>query len=231
MHSLQQYILLLKKDLQEEFRSPDLLLSMGIYAVLVIVLFGVSLSFAQPGEEYLEISAGLLWAMIVFTSLLGLNRSFNRERELDGFEGILIAPLDRSVIFLAKASSNFIFLLVVEVIAVPLYWFFFTSLAMPADTAILMVLPLLIGSIGVSGVGTLLATITMNTSGKDVLLAVLFVPLLFPLLYACVSATTAVIVGGLVFEESFGISLLLGGAYDFIMILLSWVMYDLVLSV
>ena len=142
----------------------------------------------------LQLSGGLLWALIVFTSLLGLNRSFNHEKEQGCMEGILLVPMDRSVIFLAKATSNLLFLLVVEVIAVPLFWFFFLTTAQPGPGFMLMAVPLAVGTIGMAGIGTLLSTITVNTRGKDVMLAVLFVPLIFPLLYACASATTAVVV-------------------------------------
>ena len=109
---------------------------MGVYALLVIVVFGVALSFAQPGDEFLEVSGGLLWALIVFTSLLGLNRSFAAEKENGCIEGLLLAPIDRGALFLAKATSNLVFLLVVEVVAVPLFWFFFSSFADPAPTAL-----------------------------------------------------------------------------------------------
>ncbi len=183
---------------------------MGIYAFLVIVVFGVALSFARPGSEFLEVSGGLLWALVVFTSLLGLNRSFAKETENGCLEGLLLAPLDRGVIFLAKATSNFVFLALVEVIAVPLYWLFFASFAAPADTGWMIVAPLLLGSIGIAGIGTLLSTITASTRGKDVMLALLFVPVIFPLLYACVSATTCALVGGDVFADGFATSLALG---------------------
>lgn len=228
--SFAQYRTLLKKDLKQEFRSKDMIVSMGIYAVLVIVVYGVALSFAKPGSEFLEVSGGLLWAMVVFTSLLGLNRSFSHESENGCMEGMLLAPLDRGAIFLAKATSNFVFLLAVEVVAVPLFWLFFSSYAAPAESAPLMVMPLLIGSAGIAGVGTLLSTITTRTRGKDVLLALLFVPVIFPLLYACVSATTAVIVGGDVLGETLVASLALAGGYDVIMILASWVLYDFVIG-
>lgn len=228
--SFAQYRTLLKKDLKQEFRSKDMIVSMGIYAVLVIVVYGVALSFAKPGSEFLEVSGGLLWAMVVFTSLLGLNRSFSHESENGCMEGMLLAPLDRGAIFLAKATSNFVFLLAVEVVAVPLFWLFFSSYAAPAESAPLMVVPLLIGSAGIAGVGTLLSTITTRTRGKDVLLALLFVPVIFPLLYACVSATTAVIVGGDVLGETLVASLALAGGYDVIMILASWVLYDFVIG-
>ncbi|MBR3689895.1 MAG: heme exporter protein CcmB [Eggerthellaceae bacterium] len=225
-----QYRTLLKKDLKAEFRSKDMVVSMGIYAVLVIVVYGVALSFAKPGSEFIEVSGGLLWAMVVFTSLLGLNRSFSHETENGCMEGLLLAPVDRGAIFLAKATSNLVFLLAVEVLAVPLFWLFFSSFAAPAETAPLMVVPLLIGSIGIAGIGTLLSTITTRTRGKDVLLALLFVPIVFPLLYACVAATTALIVGGGMMAEALVPSLALACGYDVIMILASWVLYDYVIG-
>ena len=208
-----QYKTLLAKDLKAEFRTKDMIVSMGIYAFLVI-----------------EVSGGLLWALVVFTSLLGLNRSFSKETENGCLEGLLLAPLDRGVIFLAKATSNLVFLALVEVIAVPLYWVFFSSFAAPADTGWLLVVPLVVGSIGIAGIGTMLSTITAATRGKDVMLALLFVPVIFPLLYACVSATTCALVGGDVFADGFLTSLALGAGYDVIMILASWVLYDFVVN-
>lgn len=225
-----QFAVLLGKDLTQEFRTREMLVSMVVYAVLVIIVLGVALSFAKPSQEYLEVCGGLLWVLIVFTSLLGLNKSFSREKENGCLEGLLLAPIDRGAIFLAKAASNLVFILLVEVIAVPLFWFFFASFATPAETAWLSVVPLLVGSVGIAGVGTLLSTITANTRGKDVMLALLFVPIIFPLLYACVSATTATLLGGDVFASTWAVSLALAGGYDVIMILASWVLYDFVVS-
>ena len=225
-----QYRTLLAKDLRREFRTREMLVSMGVYALLVIVVFGVALGFARPADAFLQISGGLLWSLIAFTSLLGLNRSFAAEQDNGCIEGLLLAPLDRGVVFLAKASSNLLFLLLVELIAVPLYWLFFGSLATPAASAPLMALPLLLGSVGIAGIGTLLATITACTRGKDVMLALLFVPVVFPLLYACVSATTGCIVGGELLADSFTTSVALAAGYDVVMVALSWVLYDFVVS-
>ena len=225
-----QYRALLVKDLRREFRTREMLVSMGVYALLVIVVFGVALGFARPADAFLQISGGLLWSLIAFTSLLGLNRSFAAEQDNGCIEGLLLAPLDRGVVFLAKASSNLLFLLLVELIAVPLYWLFFGSLATPAASAPLMALPLLLGSVGIAGIGTLLATITACTRGKDVMLALLFVPVVFPLLYACVSATTGCIAGGELLADSFTTSVALAAGYDVVMVALSWVLYDFVVS-
>ena len=228
--TFQQYKTLLRKDLEQEFRTKEMLTSMGIYALLVLVVYGAALAQTSQATDVLQMSGGLLWALVVFTSLLGLNRSFSHEKEQGCLEGILLVPLDRSVIFLAKATSNLLFLLIVEVITVPLFYFFFLTGTQPAGSFLLIVVPLLVGTIGVAGIGTLLSTITINTRGKDVMLAVLFIPLVFPLLYACVAATTVVIVGSEGYMDAFVSSLALAGGYDVIMILLSWVLYDFVIS-
>ena len=226
----QQYKTLVRKDLQREFRTKEMLTSMGIYALLVLIVYGVALANTSSSFDVLQMSGGLLWALIVFTSLLGLNRSFSYEKENGCLEGILLVPLDRSVIYLSKATSNLIFLLVVEVIVVPLFYFFFLTTVTVTPSFWLIVPSLLLGTIGVAGVGTLLATITVNTRGKDVMLAVLFIPIMFPLLYACVAATTAVIVGAEGFMDVYLQSLALAAGYDVIMVLVCWLLYDAVVS-
>ncbi|MDR1422843.1 MAG: heme exporter protein CcmB, partial [Coriobacteriales bacterium] len=119
------YRILLARDLRQEFHTKEMLSSMGIYAVLVLVIFGAALAQVARDLDLLKMSGGLIWALIVFTSLLGLNRSFTHEKEDGALEGLLLIPLDRSVIFLAKATSNLLFLLIVEVITLPLFAFFF----------------------------------------------------------------------------------------------------------
>ena len=225
----QQYKTLLGKDIRREFRTREMLTSMGVYALLVIVVFGAALSQTAHQFDILQMSGGLLWALIVFTSLLGLNRSFSFEKENGCLESILLVPMDRSVMFLAKATSNLLFMLIVEIIVLPLFYFFFLTTTSPEPTWPMIVWPLLVGTVGMAGIGTLLSTMTVNTRGKDVLLAVLFIPLVYPLLYACVSATTVVIAGGDI-ASFYMNSILLAGAYDVIMILLSWVLYDYVVS-
>jgi len=228
--TFRQYVTLLKKDLTQEFRTKEMLTSMGIYSLLVLVVFGAALAQTASSFDILQMSGGLLWVLIVFTSLLGLNRSFSHEKNNGCLEGLLLVPLDRSVIFLAKATSNFLFLLAVEIITLPLFYFFFLTTTTPADSFWMIILPLFVGTLGVAGIGTLLSTITVNTRGKDVMLAVLFIPLIYPLLYACVSATTAVIVGGEGCVELYLQALALAGGYDVIMLSLSWVLYDFVIS-
>lgn len=207
-----------------------MLTSMGIYAILVIIVYGAALALTVNGLDIVRMAGGLLWVLVVFTSLLGLGRSFASEKSQGCMDGLLLAPIDRSVIFLAKTTANILFMLAVEVIAVPLFFFFFMDLTSLADTALWAVIPLLVGTIGMAGIGTMLATVTMNTSAKDVMLAVLFIPIIYPLLYACVTATTSAIVGAEGWFELFTMPLVLACGYDVIMLLVCWVLYDFVVA-
>ena len=226
----QQYKALLAKDVRMELRTREMLVSMGVYALLVLTVYGAALSQSGDSFDVLRVAAGLLWALIVFTSLLGLNRSFSHETENGCLVGVLLAPVSRSAIFLAKASSNLLFLLAVEVVVVPLFFVFFLSGAALPPTAPYLLLPLLVGTVGVAGVGTFLSTMTIDTRGKDVLLAILFIPVVFPLLYACVSATSVALLGVEGQMVNFWRSLALAGGYDVIMIAASWGLYEFVVS-
>ena len=227
---MRAYLTLLKKDLRQEFRTREMLTSMGIYALLVIIVYGAALAMTARGMDIAHMGGGLLWVLIVFTSLLGLGRSFAHEKEQGCMEGILLAPFDRSVIFLAKTTANVLFMLAVEVIAVPLFYFFFMSGEAVAPTFPAVVAPLLVGTVGMAGIGTMLSTITMNTRSRDVLLAVLFVPLIYPLLFACVTATTAAMAGTELWVDQFVMPLVLAGGYDVVMLLTCWVLYGFVVD-
>lgn len=230
LSAFRQYRILLTKDLKLEFRTREMLTSMGIYAILVIIVYGAALALTANGLEIVRMSGGLIWVLIVFTSLLGLGRSFSSEKGQKWMDGLLLAPIDRSVIFLAKSTANILFMLVVELIAIPLFLFFFIAPESLADTAIWAVIPLVVGTIGMAGIGTMLSTVTMSTRAKDVLLAVLFIPIIYPLLYTCVTATTSAIAGADGWFELFTMPLLLACAYDVIMLLVCWALYDVVIS-
>ncbi len=224
------YCALVKKDLLHEMHTRDMLTSMGLYALLVLVVYGAALAQAGTSLDIQQMAGGLLWAVVLFTSLLGLNRSFSHETADGCLDGLMLVPMDRSVLFLSKATANLVFLLIVEVIVVPLFFFFFLGTVGVAPSWPLLLAVLAVGTVGIAGVGTLLSTITVNTRGRDVMLAVLFIPLSFPLLWSCVSAATAVLIGAEGYMDTFTMSMALAGGYDVVMILVSWVLYDFVVS-
>lgn len=224
------YRALLAKDLRMELRTREMITSMGLYALLVLTIYGAAISQSGDTLDVLAISGGLLWTLIVFTSLLGLTRSFSHETETGGLDALLLSPMDRGVIFLAKATSNLIFLLLVELITIPLFFLFFLSGAPVGPDALFLILPVIVGTIGVAGVGTLLSTMTMDTRGKDVLLAILFIPVIFPLLYACVAATSVVLIGVEGQMVAFWRSLAMAAGYDIIMVALAWALYEFIVG-
>lgn len=227
---MNKFLALLKKDLLLEMRSKTVLSSMIIYAALVLTIYGAALSQAYGTVDIEMISSGLLWVLIVFTSLIGLNKTFFHETEAGALEALLVAPFEKALIFLSKLSANLIFLFILELIMVPLFFFFFMQQKDMSADFILIIVPLLLGNIGIAGVGTLLASITFRAKSGDILLAILLVPLIFPLLLSCVSATGAIIIGTSMHMDTLYTSLGVALAYDIIMLAASYALYEFVIA-
>jgi len=222
---------MLRKDIVMELRTKEMIMSMGLYALLTMVVYFVALSQAGSSFDPRDIAAGLLWLAFIFTSMLGLNRSLVHEKDQGCPEALLLSPVDRPVIFFAKAGGNLIFLLAVELLTLPVFGFLFLQgEQMDASSLALLPLILLAGSVGISGVGTLLATMSVNTSGKDFVLAMLFIPLMYPLLLGAVIATGGAIVGGAEGVGVFwtGMGWVVG--YDVIMLLASYGLYEFIVG-
>jgi heme exporter protein B len=125
--SWRQFVAILRKDIVMELRTFEMLTSMGLYTMLTLVIYQIALSQSGSGFDVRLIAAGLLWLAFVFTSMLGLNRSLVHEKDQGCLEALLLSPVDRPVIFFAKAVGNLIFLLIVEVITMPLFFVMFLS--------------------------------------------------------------------------------------------------------
>ena len=231
--SWRQFKAILRKDIVMELRTKEMITSMGLYALLVLIIYYVALSQAGTNFDVSRISAGLLLLAIVFTSMLGLNRSLVHEQDQGQLDALLLSPIDRPVLFFGKAVTNFIFIGIVEVIITPLFYFIFMS---QMDTSQMgpiwmIALALVLGSIGIAGVGTLLATMSVNTKGKDFVLAVIFIPLMFPLLLAVVSALNAVVLGNLGSTAAYWQFTGIAFGYDVITIAIAYALYEFILGV
>jgi heme exporter protein B len=233
MSSWRQFKAIIRKDIVMELRTKEMLTSMGLYALLVLVVYYIALSQAGQNFQVRQIAAGLLWLVFIFTSLLGLNRSLVHEKDQGCLDALLISPIDRPVIFFGKAVGNLLFLLIVEVFIVPLFYFIVLGSQSNADVGgplWMTVLALILGSLGIAGVGTLLATMSVNTKGKDFILAVLFIPLMFPLLLAVVAGTSAVLLAEPGYANVFWQMMALAAGYDAIMLLAAFGLYEFVLG-
>jgi heme exporter protein B len=178
---------IVRKDLQAELRSRELVSSMALFALLSILIFSFSLELDRVARE--ESIAGVLWVTVVFASFLGLNRSLAMERDQGNLDAMLLAPIDRPAIFFGKLVGNFLFTVIVGLILVPLMTVLYnTSLAQ-----FWLIAVLLLGTLGFSTVGTLLATMTVQTRSRESLLPILMMPVALPVILAAVRASTGIL--------------------------------------
>lgn len=178
---------IVSKDLRAELRSRELVATMGLFALLSVLVFSFALELdAQVREEAVS---GVLWVTIVFASLLGLNRSMAMEREGGNMDAMLIAPVDRSAIFMGKLVGNLIFTLVVALVLLPLMTVLYNiNMLKPW-----LLLTLLLGVLGISTSGTLLSAMTVQTRSREALLPIVMLPVVLPILLAAVRGTTGII--------------------------------------
>jgi heme exporter protein B len=206
--AFRQFRALLRKDIVSELRTREMVASMFLFVVLAMIVFhyaftahgssggsGGGPGSAGDGSGDLSLFAGgMLWVVFVFGALLGLNRSFVHEKDEGCLDGLLLCPVDRVTIFLAKMTANLIFLGVIQVLAIPVFVVIFASGRVAAHLPGFLAL-IVLADVGIAALGTLVATISMNTRARDLLLPILFLPLAIPLLIAAASGTSTVFSG------------------------------------
>ena len=189
MNLIRQSLAILGKDLLVEWQTKERLSTMTFFVLLTLLVF--HFSFDLGAYEVHQIGPGVLWSSFIFSSLFGLQRAFADEREDGGLDALLLAPISRSAIYLGKASANLVFMLVIELISLPLFALFFNLSVQGQLGALLGVFVL--GSAGIAAVGTLFAAMCSNLRLRELLLPLLLVPLIMPALIASVKATALIL--------------------------------------
>jgi heme exporter protein B len=202
---------LARKDLRLELRARETLPAMLLFVVSTLVVF----HFALPAGSGDEAAYGLLWVALVFTALLGLGRAWVPEREGGALEGLVLAPSDRSAIWLGKTLATLVFLVAVEVVALPAFAVFFAPLDGPALVGVAL------ADIGICAVGSLLAAMAAASRTRELVLPLLFLPLSIPLVVGGVGASIS--------PES-GKFLLFLSLYDAVFAILSWASFEYVVT-
>jgi heme exporter protein B len=204
-------VALARKDVLLELRSRDTLPAMLLFVVSALVVF----NFSLPAGSSRLAAYGLLWIAIVFTALLGLARAFAAEREQRLLDGLVLAPCDRSAIWLGKGASVFGLLVVAEAVALPAFALFFA----PVDAT--LVAAVLLADVGLAAVGTLLAAMAAASRARELLLPLLFLPLVIPLVVGGVGATVAA-------DPARYLGFLI--LYDVLFAILSWASFEYVVT-
>jgi heme exporter protein B len=202
---------LARKDLLLELRSRDTIPAMLLFVVSALVVF----HFALPAGASELAAYGLLWVALVFTALLGLVRAFVAEREEGLLDGLVLAVDDLSAIWLGKGLSMVAFLSLAAALALPAFALFFEPVGWTLIAAVLL------ANVGLAAVGTLLSAMAAASRARELLLPLLFLPLVIPLVVGGIGATAA---------DDPGRYLAFLGLYDLVFAILSWASFEYVVT-
>lgn len=225
MNFLKQIKAVAMKDLRLELRTKDMLGSMIVFALLVIVIF--AFVFDPVSTEIEEIFPGIIWVIFIFSGILCLNRSFMIEKRNNSIFGLLLCPVDKSVIYFGKLIANLVLMLIIEGISLffLIILFDYTLVASLGQ----LIIVILLGTFGFVAIGTFLAALTSNLAGSEVLLPVILLPMIVPLVIGAVELTSGVLAGAKITEIDSWLNLII--AYDLIFTVVPFMLFDFLMEV
>jgi heme exporter protein B len=169
----------LYKELKLELHTPQTIPAMALFSLTTFVVFHFAL---QKSAVEGSLAAGVLTVTVLFAAMLGVNRLFVADHEDGGFDGFLLAPVDRSALLIAKALSLLAFLVIVEVIALPVFAILLLKPELTLEVAAKAGLVLLLADIGIAFIGTLVAALAIRTRARDLIVPLIALPLLVPVI-------------------------------------------------
>jgi heme exporter protein B len=216
---------ILQKDLRLELRTKESVPAMTLFTLTVYVLFHFGLDRDSLDGE---LASGVLWVTLLLAAVIGVSRIFAVEREQGGIDALLLAPVDRTSLFLAKAAALFVFLVAVEVVAIPAFALLLLGPGLEGTMPELLAI-LALGDLGIAAVGALVAALAAETRARELIVPLLLLPLLVPVLIACAQATEPFMrpEQG---PEDLGRWLVLLTLYDVVFVLLSVAVFDYLLE-
>jgi heme exporter protein B len=225
MALLTETFLLLKKDLRVEMRRRESLLTMFFFGTLLLFVF--HFSFDLRPERIAEMTPALLWLAFLFTGTLGLAQLFEAERGNHCLEALLLSPMDRGAFFLAKTCFNFLLMVAVEIVVIPLFWVLFNLAFWDRVPYVFFVT--LLGTVGFCVLGTLMSAVTLKTRARELLLPLVLFPLMIPVILATIRCMEAILQSGEIGDALPWLRLLVG--FDVIFLTLGTLIFDWVIEV
>lgn len=209
------------KDALSEMRTKEIIPSVLVFALLVIVIF--NFAFGASQETLVLVAPGILWVTFAFAGVLSFNRSFIVEKEEDCLEGLMVCPISREVIYVGKMLGSLLFMLIIEAVALPIFAFLF-NLALSLQLVAITVLT----TIGFVAIGTLFSALAVNTKARELVLPILFFPIVVPIIIGAVRASGLALSG----ESWSGLFpwLQIIGAFDAIFLVVSFLIFAFVIE-
>ena len=212
----------LSKELLLERRAPQTLVAMALFSATTYVLFHFALRRDTVDGN---LASGVLWVTLLLAAMLGIGRLFVADRDEGGLDGFLLAPVDRTALFLAKAAALLLFLVALQVVAVPLFAVLLLGPSPGIGDWARLTGVLVLADIGLAAVGTLVAGIAVQTRARDLITSILALPLLVPVIIGAARATAPIFaLGGA--ESIAGRWLAILALYDLVFALLAWALFD-----
>lgn len=209
------------KDTISEMRTKEVIFSVLVFTLLVILVF--NFAFGEDPEVIKAIAPGILWSTFAFAGVLSLNRSFVPEKEQGCLEGLMAAPISREVIYVGKALSSLLFMLIVEAIALPVFAFLF-NLPVLSPQIIIVTFATTVGFVAV---GTLFSAMSVNTRAREMVLPVLFLPIVIPIIIGAIKISELALA-----NEPWGnlaTWFQIIGAFDVVFLAVSMLVFDFVI--
>jgi len=215
---------ILAKDLRVELRTLQSVPAMVLFSTTIYVVFRFGLDRTRLAGS---LAAGVLLVTILFAALLAVNRLFVAEREQGGFEAVRLAPVDGTALFFAKAGALVVYLVALEIVALPVFWLFFLD----SGEGLLPLLPvLLLLDVGLAVTGALISPIATNSTARDLIGPLILLPLLVPPMIAASAAGQRLLAGPGPDYDRYGTWLGILGLYDLIFLLIGWAVFDFLLE-
>ncbi|NLJ81206.1 MAG: hypothetical protein GX335_09300 [Firmicutes bacterium] len=221
---LNKVFLIYWKDIRDEVRSFDNLLSTILFGVMLIFIFSFAFQLADLDVE--QAFSAILWVSIFFSSVLAIQRSFAKEEENNVLDGLLLGTGDRGSIFLAKFLCNLTILLIFEAVITPLLWIFIGASGVKASLG-LLVPALFLGSWGLAAIGTMLNGMTVQLPAARLLFPILLFPLMVPVLVAVIQCTAAAFAAP---GESVAAWLYFLASFDLLFVIVPLLLFDYILE-
>ena len=223
MNFLRQALAVAAKDLRSEIRSKESINASVAFALVILLLF--SFAFDPTSDQVREIAGGLLWLVFAFAGTLILNRSFARELVNDCLDALLASPVSGAELYLGKAIANFVILMVVELLAMPVFTIFYNVHWTQSIGLVFVVMVL--GTWGLTVIGTLFSAMTVNLRLRELMLPMLVYPMMIPALMGAIQLSSLLVAGEPVADNQIWFRLLV--AFDAIFTLLALALVETVL--
>ncbi|MCH8863761.1 MAG: heme exporter protein CcmB [Chloroflexi bacterium] len=210
------------KDTIAEMRTREIISSVLVFTLLVIVIFNFAFGTNQTTLNL--VAPGILWVTFTFAGVLSLNRAFVPEKEQGCLEGLMACPVSREVIYVGKMLASLLFMLIIEAIALPIFAFLFNLPVLSLQIIVITVLT----TIGFVTVGTLFSALAVNTKAREMILPILFLPVVIPIIISAVLATGTALAGGSWSELASSLQII--AVFDVIFLVVSFLVFPYVIE-